>query len=249
MWRLWPTGAERTRAEGEVPCALLHVNRLRGHPSPISGAEPRQALHSWGRRSKTHPEQRSRNGPLWRSDWGVSMLLSLQQVMKDKWINTGYEGDDLKPHIEPVEDYSDPARIGQPAWFIWVHHGHHAVLFLTCCFCSCVRLRGDGWDGLHFWRNQRLSPQSEIQWGHCHLPTAGSKRRRELAVHFLPLFTDHSAELTSKDFFIKCRNENVVKKRRKFFPFVSKLEQSSFFGPFSTCCCWFWPIALSLQEP
>lgn len=33
--------------------------------------------------------------------------------MKDKWINAGYEGDDLKPHIEPVEDYSDPARIGE----------------------------------------------------------------------------------------------------------------------------------------
>uniref|UniRef100_A0A8C7Y2S6 non-specific serine/threonine protein kinase n=1 Tax=Oryzias sinensis TaxID=183150 RepID=A0A8C7Y2S6_9TELE len=36
---------------------------------------------------------------------------TLEQVMKDKWINTGYEGDDLKPHIEPVEDYSDAARI------------------------------------------------------------------------------------------------------------------------------------------
>lgn len=35
--------------------------------------------------------------------------------MKDKWINTGHEGDDLKPHIEPVEDYSDPARIGECA--------------------------------------------------------------------------------------------------------------------------------------
>lgn len=33
--------------------------------------------------------------------------------MKDKWINAGYEGEDLKPHIEPVEDYSDPARIGE----------------------------------------------------------------------------------------------------------------------------------------
>lgn len=33
--------------------------------------------------------------------------------MKDKWINSGYDGDDLKPHIEPVEDYSDPARIGE----------------------------------------------------------------------------------------------------------------------------------------
>uniref|UniRef100_A0A3B5LZK9 non-specific serine/threonine protein kinase n=1 Tax=Xiphophorus couchianus TaxID=32473 RepID=A0A3B5LZK9_9TELE len=36
---------------------------------------------------------------------------TLEQVMKDKWINTGYEGDDLKPHIEPVEDYNDPTRI------------------------------------------------------------------------------------------------------------------------------------------
>uniref|UniRef100_A0A3B4BFF2 non-specific serine/threonine protein kinase n=1 Tax=Periophthalmus magnuspinnatus TaxID=409849 RepID=A0A3B4BFF2_9GOBI len=36
---------------------------------------------------------------------------TLEQVMKDKWINCGYEGEELKPHIEPVEDYSDPARI------------------------------------------------------------------------------------------------------------------------------------------
>uniref|UniRef100_A0A3P8WTL8 non-specific serine/threonine protein kinase n=1 Tax=Cynoglossus semilaevis TaxID=244447 RepID=A0A3P8WTL8_CYNSE len=36
---------------------------------------------------------------------------TLDQVMKDKWINAGYEGEDLKPHIEPVEDFSDPARI------------------------------------------------------------------------------------------------------------------------------------------
>ncbi|XP_069366540.1 MAP/microtubule affinity-regulating kinase 4 isoform X4 [Paralichthys olivaceus] len=36
---------------------------------------------------------------------------TLEQVMKDKWINSGYDGEDLKPHIEPVEDYSDPARI------------------------------------------------------------------------------------------------------------------------------------------
>uniref|UniRef100_A0A8D3A0T1 non-specific serine/threonine protein kinase n=1 Tax=Scophthalmus maximus TaxID=52904 RepID=A0A8D3A0T1_SCOMX len=36
---------------------------------------------------------------------------TLDQVMKDKWINSGYDGEDLKPHIEPVEDFSDPARI------------------------------------------------------------------------------------------------------------------------------------------
>ncbi|XP_066515318.1 MAP/microtubule affinity-regulating kinase 4 isoform X1 [Hoplias malabaricus] len=40
-----------------------------------------------------------------------SKRCTLEQVMKDKWMNTGYEGDDLKPHIEPAEDYSDPSRI------------------------------------------------------------------------------------------------------------------------------------------
>lgn len=50
-----------------------------------------------------------------RQNQSISLLLFLQQVMKDKWINAGYEGDDLKPHIEPVEDYSDAARIGKLA--------------------------------------------------------------------------------------------------------------------------------------
>ncbi|XP_062288691.1 MAP/microtubule affinity-regulating kinase 4 isoform X1 [Scomber scombrus] len=40
-----------------------------------------------------------------------SKRCTLEQVMKDKWINSGYDGEDLKPHIEPVEDFSDPARI------------------------------------------------------------------------------------------------------------------------------------------
>ncbi|XP_053473993.1 MAP/microtubule affinity-regulating kinase 4 isoform X2 [Ictalurus furcatus] len=40
-----------------------------------------------------------------------SKRCTLEQVMKDKWMNTGYEGDDLKPHVEPAEDYSDPSRI------------------------------------------------------------------------------------------------------------------------------------------
>ncbi|TSO37088.1 MAP/microtubule affinity-regulating kinase 4 [Bagarius yarrelli] len=40
-----------------------------------------------------------------------SKRCTLEQVMKDKWMNTGYEGDELKPHTEPVEDYSDASRI------------------------------------------------------------------------------------------------------------------------------------------
>uniref|UniRef100_A0A8C1PXR0 MAP/microtubule affinity-regulating kinase 3 n=1 Tax=Cyprinus carpio TaxID=7962 RepID=A0A8C1PXR0_CYPCA len=40
-----------------------------------------------------------------------SKRCTLEQVMKDKWMNAGYESDELKPHVEPAEDYSDPNRI------------------------------------------------------------------------------------------------------------------------------------------
>lgn len=34
-----------------------------------------------------------------------------QVIMKDKWMNMGYEEDDLKPYIEPVQDWNDRKRI------------------------------------------------------------------------------------------------------------------------------------------
>lgn len=43
----------------------------------------------------------------------ASLLFSHQQIMKDKWINAGYDGDELKPHAEPVEDLNDIGRIGE----------------------------------------------------------------------------------------------------------------------------------------
>ncbi len=36
---------------------------------------------------------------------------SLEVIMKDKWMNIGYEEDELKPFIEPEPDFSDPIRI------------------------------------------------------------------------------------------------------------------------------------------
>ncbi|XP_074497226.1 MAP/microtubule affinity-regulating kinase 4-like isoform X4 [Sebastes fasciatus] len=36
---------------------------------------------------------------------------SLDQIMKDKWINIGYDGEDLQPHTEPVEDFNNTSRI------------------------------------------------------------------------------------------------------------------------------------------
>ncbi|KAM6909299.1 serine/threonine-protein kinase MARK2 isoform 1-T1 [Xenentodon cancila] len=33
-----------------------------------------------------------------------------QQIMRDRWMNVGYEEDELKPYIEPQPDYKDPRR-------------------------------------------------------------------------------------------------------------------------------------------
>lgn len=32
--------------------------------------------------------------------------------MKDRWMNIGYEDDELKPYTEPEPDINDPKRIG-----------------------------------------------------------------------------------------------------------------------------------------
>ena len=33
--------------------------------------------------------------------------------MKDRWMNVGYEDDELKPYVEPLPDYKDPRRTGE----------------------------------------------------------------------------------------------------------------------------------------
>ncbi|XP_046708331.1 serine/threonine-protein kinase MARK2 isoform X10 [Silurus meridionalis] len=35
---------------------------------------------------------------------------SLEQIMKDRWMNVGHEEEELKPYIEPRPDYKDPKR-------------------------------------------------------------------------------------------------------------------------------------------
>nr|XP_033486205.1 MAP/microtubule affinity-regulating kinase 4 isoform X2 [Epinephelus lanceolatus] len=40
-----------------------------------------------------------------------SKRCSLEQIMRDKWINVGYDSDELKPHIEPEEDFNNTSRI------------------------------------------------------------------------------------------------------------------------------------------
>ena len=34
-----------------------------------------------------------------------------QSVMRDKWMNLGYEDDELTPYLEPTADINDPTRI------------------------------------------------------------------------------------------------------------------------------------------
>ncbi|XP_028266394.1 serine/threonine-protein kinase MARK1 [Parambassis ranga] len=36
---------------------------------------------------------------------------SLQQIMKDRWMNVGYDEEELKPYIEPEQDFNDLKRI------------------------------------------------------------------------------------------------------------------------------------------
>ena len=38
-------------------------------------------------------------------------IYSFQVIMKDKWMNMGYEEEDLKPYVEPVQDWNDRKRI------------------------------------------------------------------------------------------------------------------------------------------
>ncbi|XP_071234610.1 serine/threonine-protein kinase MARK2 isoform X2 [Salvelinus alpinus] len=35
---------------------------------------------------------------------------SLEQIMKDRWMNVGHDEEELKPYIEPMPDYKDPKR-------------------------------------------------------------------------------------------------------------------------------------------
>ncbi|XP_033992543.1 serine/threonine-protein kinase MARK2 isoform X8 [Trematomus bernacchii] len=38
---------------------------------------------------------------------------SLEQIMRDRWMNVGHEDEELKPYIEPMPDYKDPRRTGR----------------------------------------------------------------------------------------------------------------------------------------
>lgn len=49
---------------------------------------------------------------------------SLETIMKDKWMNMGYEEDELKPYVEPLPDLKDQKRIGKTGT---VHKNQHLI--------------------------------------------------------------------------------------------------------------------------
>lgn len=43
----------------------------------------------------------------------ILFLFLFQQIMKERWINAGFEDNELKPFLEPEADISDQKRIGK----------------------------------------------------------------------------------------------------------------------------------------
>jgi hypothetical protein len=49
---------------------------------------------------------------------GLYVVVKLfQNIMKDKWMNMGYEEEELKPYVEPEPDYKDLKRIGMLSFY------------------------------------------------------------------------------------------------------------------------------------
>lgn len=68
--------------------------------------------------------------------------------MKDKWMNMGYEEEELKPYVEPEPDYKDVKRIGMLFSFFRqqmlhenVDSAHRRVIYIWVltvrCLCAC----------------------------------------------------------------------------------------------------------------
>ena len=60
-----------------------------------------------------NPARRASLEVNWMNIISYSLKLNIfsQVIMKDKWMNMGYEEEDLKPYVEPVQDWNDRKRI------------------------------------------------------------------------------------------------------------------------------------------
>lgn len=68
----------------------------------------------------------------------------MQNIMKDKWMNIGYEDDELKPYVELQPDINDTMRIGN-AWqcctiWLWAPASPFFCFNVEFFLCTCLRL-------------------------------------------------------------------------------------------------------------
>lgn len=57
---------------------------------------------------------------LWHMYMYIHCTHSTQGVMKDRWMNIGFEDDELKPYMEPKPDLNDQARIRESATYMYM---------------------------------------------------------------------------------------------------------------------------------
>lgn len=55
---------------------------------------------------------------------------SLETIMGDKWMNMGFEDDELKPYIEPKQDLADPKRIGKTGT-VYKTFSHYLLMLIV----------------------------------------------------------------------------------------------------------------------
>ena len=48
----------------------------------------------------------------WQVYWLVSCFCGVQAAMRDRWLNTGYHGEELRPYVEQTQEV-DPERVGK----------------------------------------------------------------------------------------------------------------------------------------
>lgn len=61
--------------------------------------------------------------------------------MRDKWMNTGYEEDELRPYVEPQQDFKDHKRIGENYNLITLKYSRYCYELIRngvqgFCYCN-----------------------------------------------------------------------------------------------------------------
>lgn len=60
-----------------------------------------------------------------------------QVIMKDRWMNVGFEDEELKPYIEPEADLNDQARIRESSSASSVLYSRaHRLHAVACTVCT-----------------------------------------------------------------------------------------------------------------